>query len=383
MKLANQKIGNRSIVIFRPIFSEQDDDVPTKIHVIPTGEWEHPAYGKMIINEEDISEFVAHFQEGVRKDIPITEGHEALDEKPAIGWFRKLLDEGAKGLYAVVEWTERGKELLRSKSYKYFSPEFYEVYEDPETHEKFTNVLVGGALTNKPYFKELEPVVFTEPQINKNNPTEMDLQTILAKDPTALSDEEKSFVKEHAADLTDEEKTSFADVIGEAPATPPETPPATPPAPTDPVNASEKGMKMISASEFKALQDKANKGYEAAQKLEAREIEDSVSKLTFSESNRAGRFLPKSKDKLTAFVKSLSETQRKAFSEIANEIPEAKLFSEIGDSDALEGAAAVKVDAAVKKLMSENTGLKYADALKRAFAENPALATEYEKENAA
>jgi phage I-like protein len=377
MKQANKKIGMRPILLVRD-FAEQDGTVPTEIHVIPVGEWDHPAYGKIVINEEDIAEFVEHFNAGLRKDLPITEGHESLDEKPAIGWFRKLLDKGAKGLYAVVEWTERGKELLMEKAYKYFSPEFYEVYEDPETHEKYTNVLVGGALTNKPYFKELEPVVFTEPQIINVNPTEMfKLSDIVQKAPAALSEDEKAFLKEHMTELTDEQKATFAEVLQE---TKPNAAPAK--EPEKKVDATEpKDQIMISASELKVLREKANAGYEAAQNLQAREIADAVAGLTFSESNRNGKFLPKSKDKLTAFVKSLTDAQRKDFAEIIAEIPEAKLFSEIGDSNAPEkGGSAVKIEAAVQKLMSEHKGLKYADALKRVFVENPALEKEYNEE---
>ena len=126
-----------------------------------------------------MKEFVKNFNSGLRNDIPINEGHEVMDEKPAIGWFKKLVNKGSDGLWAVVEWTEQGKDLLRQKAYKYFSPEFYQQYEDPETRRVYNNVLVGGALTNKPYFKELTPVVFSEPSISNHN--SMDLATFASK----------------------------------------------------------------------------------------------------------------------------------------------------------------------------------------------------------
>jgi hypothetical protein len=49
------------------------------------GEWDHPSYGHRKITEMDLAEFVRNFEAGIRKDLPIKEGHEVLNEKPAIG----------------------------------------------------------------------------------------------------------------------------------------------------------------------------------------------------------------------------------------------------------------------------------------------------------
>jgi phage I-like protein len=59
----------------------------------------------------------------------ITAGHDNGGnggELSAIGWFKELIDRGVSGLYAVVEWTGEGKQLLSDRAFKYFSPEFYE-----------------------------------------------------------------------------------------------------------------------------------------------------------------------------------------------------------------------------------------------------------------
>ena len=72
-----------------------------------------------------------------------------------------------------------GEKLLKEGSFKYLSPEIYEVYDDPETHDIRKHVLAGAALTNKPYFKELEPVyAFSEPDITKQIIDRMDLKKI-------------------------------------------------------------------------------------------------------------------------------------------------------------------------------------------------------------
>lgn len=143
-------------------------ELPDEIHVVPTGKWDHPVYGEMEITSANVAEFIENFKDKVRKDLRITAGHDNGGnggELPAIGWFKDLIDRGVKGLYAVVEWNAEGERLLRERAFKYFSPEFYVEYSDPETGEKRKHVLVG-ALTNMPYFKELDPVVaFSEPRI--------------------------------------------------------------------------------------------------------------------------------------------------------------------------------------------------------------------------
>ena len=49
-------------------------ELPSEIHVVPTGERAHPIYGPMIITAADITEFKRNFDDKVRRDIPITAG---------------------------------------------------------------------------------------------------------------------------------------------------------------------------------------------------------------------------------------------------------------------------------------------------------------------
>src|SRR5215210_834628 len=110
MKIATkEKIGVKPI---RILWEFAEDETSIEIQVIPCGEWEHAVYGPMRITAADITEFVRNFNAGIRNDIPITEGHEVMEQKPAIGWFRELYDRGGDGLYAKVEWNEKGQDLL-------------------------------------------------------------------------------------------------------------------------------------------------------------------------------------------------------------------------------------------------------------------------------
>lgn len=135
----------------------------TQIEIMRTGTWKHPAYGKFSISEKDIEDFILHFNEKVRGvDIAIDLEHGETPHKGAsVGWIKSLSKQG-NSLLAEIEWTELGKEKLKAKEYKYFSPEFKFSYEDHETGKKYSNVLMGGGLTNRPFIKNMQPVLLSE-----------------------------------------------------------------------------------------------------------------------------------------------------------------------------------------------------------------------------
>lgn len=383
-------------------------ELPDEIHVVPTGKWQHPMYGEMEITSADVAEFVRNFKDKVRRDLPITAGHDNGmngGELPAVGWFRELIDRGVNGLYAVIEWTEEGKRLLGARAFKYFSPEFYEEYDDPQTHEVRHHVLVGGALTNKPYFKELDPVVaFSEPGIMNQFNEPMDLQTILAKKAEELTDEEQAFLRDHQEELTDEQKTTFASALEEEGDSDGDEDNGDDDGSDEGdgdgdegdddgkgegVHASERngtGKKIVmSEAEVAALREAADKGTRALQKIEANERKALIDALTFSQSNMTGRFYPKQEGALEKFLKTLSEPQRDAFVQLVKNMPkaDASLFSEIGDGGApdtsLSGVAKEVQDAVQAEIKASDGKLSYSAALRKVFAEKPDLNQRYQQ----
>ena len=148
-----------------------------------------------------------------------------------------------------------------------------------------------------------------------------------------------------------------------------------------PKEASEQGnMVMVPASEFKALQNMANKGAQAFAELRTNAIKTEVAKLLFSEQNSKGRILPKEEQKVFSFMLGLTDTQRKAFAEIIEAIPSSKLFNEVGSGSATEGTAFAEIQSRTQKLMSEDKKLTYSDALKKVIASDPDLGKRYEEE---
>lgn len=404
--LDKAKASEKLVGVFPFEFDETGDDaasgaaIPDTIHLIPIGTWDHYLYGPIIITAADIAEFKKNFDAGIRNGVPITAGHESMSELPAVGWITQV-EARDTGLWGMVEWNEEGKALLSDKAFKFFSPEFYQEYADPESHEVTKNVLVGGALTKSPYFKELEAVVFSEPKIIKKFNETMDLKELLTKKPEELSDAEKSFVKEHAADLTAEQKEAFKTVVAEAPAeteaekaarVEKETGDANEAAGKNrdgsekKVEGSDKKMITMSELEVNTLRAAADKGALAFAELQKGKIDTATNALVFSESNKGGKFLPKSKDNLAKFMESLTDAQRVTFTTLIAELPKTQLFSEVGHgAGAAEGTAQAEVEAkiAVKIEASAKNGAKamtYSEALKQVMSENEGLEQRYDSE---
>lgn len=413
IKIEKIKVSNKYIGIFPLEFDESADDattangvrIPSTIHVIPVGRWQHPVYGEIVITDSDIREFAMNFNAGIRKGVFITAGHEGAQELPAVAWFTQV-EARETGLWGSVDWNDDGKELLSNKAYKFFSPEFYQQYEDSQTHQQYRNVLTGGALTKEPYFKELTPIVFSEPKINKfNESNTMNLKDLVAKKLEELTAEEKAFIKEHVAELSDAEKTALTSVIDEvetaeqkeareakektdkeaadAAAAEKATGDSNEAAGlnrdgTAKVAGSEKVQ--ISASELAILRTAADQGKQAFAQLEKQDLDASIAKVVFSETNKNGKFLPKSLTSVRSFMESLNKAQRVAFSTLLNQIPASQVFNEIGSGAAAAATTTAEVEVLVKAKMDSNKALKYSEALKMVMSENKGLEERYDRD---
>lgn len=386
--------------------AEKGVSIPDTIHLIPVGQWEHDAYGPILINASDIREFAQNYNAGIRNGVFITAGHEGFQELPAVGWITKV-ECRDDGLWGDVEWSKAGKELLSDKAFKFFSPEFYRDYEDPQTHQLYRNVMTGGALTKSPYFKELEAIVFSEKVIIKSkfNENNMNLKDLVAKDITTLSDEEKAFIIEHKEELSAEEKTALTSIIdveekkeetdeektvreekekgdaneaaglnrdGSAKVEEPKAPTE------DEIKASEKVT--ISAIELTMLRSQANLGAQAFAENKKNKINGLVTGMVFSEANKNGKFLPKSSDNLRSFMETLNDAQSAKFSELIAALPSKNVFGELGSKEVVAGTAAAELNAKVDAKMKANDKLQYSEALKQVLSENEGLEQRFDEE---
>src|SRR5580765_5240254 len=136
------------------------------LQVLPQGKFKHPWYGDLDFTEPMLRQMQRNFERKVLGiDIAVDEGH---DRGKALGWFRsvkhrnnhKINGVEYAGLFAEVEWNETGLALLESDAYRYFSAEVGS-YVSPDG-KKVPNVVFGGGLTNRPFFKQMPAVKFAD-----------------------------------------------------------------------------------------------------------------------------------------------------------------------------------------------------------------------------
>jgi len=375
-------------------FAETSVNNPiSEIEVLTEGLWEHELYGEIEITPEDINLFIENFNNKARKiDIAVDQEH--MPEKGAVGWFKelkKVISNGVTRLKATIEWTPVGVDMLKQSIYKYFSPEFDFEYEDPETHETVRNVLLGGALTNRPYFKSLAPVQLSEnifineSSINLQNKkggeqimTKEELVAKLAENeayelPEDASEEERALLVEVKAEAEVAQKELKAEPEeGEEPET------------ENPAENEEEGEKgegegeapvqgseVPSAKEFNQV--KSELGV-LRKKMRFQEIDETVRGYTFSESNPEGRLLPKSKEVAQKLLMSLTSRQDKMFDEFVKNLPKinSMMFDEMGGSSGDSVKASEELNAKVDTLAKE-LGITFGQALKKVSADNPEL----------
>lgn len=205
---------------------------PTVIELLKVGIWRTPYHGDFMVTPEDLDEYVENFSAGVglvnggALGAPIDYKHEDWDK--AAGWIKSIFVEG-NTLMGNVEWTPAGAQMLADGEFKCFSPSFCPKgrggWMDPQNTENFVdNVLLGGGLTNIPLFSDLKPIMasaafgekaekdnifFISASVENKEIKMPTLEEIRAKQPEQFTAEDKQFLAEHKADLTEAEVTQF------------------------------------------------------------------------------------------------------------------------------------------------------------------------------
>lgn len=146
-------------------FSSEELKGGVWIHAAPLASYTHPLYGDTTIDETRVDRFIQNFKANVYgQDIPINYEHFGMDASKgykAAGWVTDI-DSREDGMWWQVKFTDQATEEIKANEWRYFSPEWYEVYTDPITQVKHLDVPSGGALTNQPFFKNQVPLNFSD-----------------------------------------------------------------------------------------------------------------------------------------------------------------------------------------------------------------------------
>jgi len=310
------------------LYSIDPDENTCEIEVLKVGEWLHPIYGELLITQEQLQRYKENFDKGIRKGLPIDIEHKT--DEGAVGWVKELRAKPGV-LTALVEWTEEGVQLIKNKKYKFFSAEFTDFYEDPKTGEEFRDVMIGGAITNRPFMQNLQEIVLSE-KYAETKPKEKggekmkrtELKEKLLADP--------KFSPKKEDEVSEKMLTEVKEEIAKEAATK--------------KKLSEKGKESknapkgktitLSENQLKKLEMAANEGVKALRELRKMKMTDQVDSFVYSDNNIGGVLLPKSKKLATSLMFTLGNNQRKIFMEFLKSLPKVKIFAEIGHSEVIK-----------------------------------------------
>ena len=128
--------------------TDQSDVVP--VQIMRPGTFTEMHGREVEITEDDLDEYVANFEAGAAgQELPVFKGHPSAAVRagePAAAWFKRLYTktiDGLKTLWADIQLTELGRELLEGGLFKYLSP----------TIEMDSKLIRGGGFVNLPAIK--------------------------------------------------------------------------------------------------------------------------------------------------------------------------------------------------------------------------------------
>jgi hypothetical protein len=131
--------------------------------------YRHPTYGEINISSERNARFVSNFNDAVYQSLVAVDAEHMSKLSGAVAWMDELKqnDDGSVDAH-IKEWTPRGQTFMEEDAFKYVSPEWYDVWEDPATGKVYADIIVGAALTTQPFFKEkaLRPLVASEGKLS-------------------------------------------------------------------------------------------------------------------------------------------------------------------------------------------------------------------------
>ena len=131
------------------------DGAPAEFQLLPYGQIDIEGEPPAVNDEAAMALIIADFDRRGH-DMVIDYEHQTLSGAvaPAAGWIKKLINKGRDGLFAGVEWTEKARQFIANKEYRFFSPVFW-VKKEGRRVIAINNV----ALTNDPKINNLTPIV--------------------------------------------------------------------------------------------------------------------------------------------------------------------------------------------------------------------------------
>lgn len=135
--------------------NDQNAKAPEWMLLFAAG-WNSLADGTRFLVDEQAYRLVAALRQKRGNEIVFDYEHASLESQaaPASGWIKELSWQDGRGIMARVEWTDKAKQYISNKEYRYFSPVFYVRRKDSRVCG-----LDSVALTNRPKTNNLTPIL--------------------------------------------------------------------------------------------------------------------------------------------------------------------------------------------------------------------------------
>jgi phage I-like protein len=159
------------LVDLRTVVLDESGTPSSWIHAMTRGKYAHPVYGEINFTDERLNRFAESVVKKVRGIEPDIDYDHKARTGDAAGWVKNA-EVRSDGLYLFVEWTGEAVQKIKNRAYRYFSPEFLDEWEHPKDGTKFQDVLAGGAITNRPFLKDLAPLNLSELLVGAEDPEE-------------------------------------------------------------------------------------------------------------------------------------------------------------------------------------------------------------------
>lgn len=134
-----------------PQTAEGKPDFSQPFRILPVGTIHR--YGERTVTVDDINQFEDNWrnrtQRGIRRQKVVID----VEHEPGgVALYTDIFSRETEGLWARINLTERGQELLAERDFWFFSPTVAWESKDRKTGQVIKNQIVGGALTNFPVF---------------------------------------------------------------------------------------------------------------------------------------------------------------------------------------------------------------------------------------
>jgi phage I-like protein len=358
----------------------------TWIQAMPLGSYEHPTHGTIDITPERVLQFAANVNNKARgQDLDIDYDHKDKSGEAA-AWVKQA-EARPDGLWLLVDWTTKAAQQIKDKAYRYFSPEFVDEWTHPKTQQKYKDVLFGGAITNRPFLKDILPINMSEvfehagdQQMNEGGtsmtPEQLKALAKLAGLPEDATAEQIYAAAEAKAAEKPDEKPAVDEPVVE---------------PVSVAASEDAAIKKLAEDNpaVKALVEMVNaQGIQLAEtnkKLREADTTATVAQLS-EKATKAGYAIPPVT--VEALTKALNESPKQLGESVVSafeSLLDASLVklgeSGHGKQNSGNASASDKMAAAVVKLREQDKDLSYADAVVRVAADDPMLFSEYQTES--